>query len=345
VAGVLVLLALALSGCATEVLARKMVQAPNRNGAPRIATDPKAPFAKTYSHAFRVHVGPPAAELSVAVLEPGDYNLKYDLELKKAPGGGGTANYKINWSFPAPDAPRLRPKATVFLLHGILVSKEYMIHWALFLAQKGYRTVIVDLRGHGQSTGEWITFGAVERTDMKQVLDELGRRGLADGPVGVLGVSYGAAVGIDWAAIDPRVGSVVALEPFSDPRKAIVEFSRGYAPQQVKGISDAQFAVAEVRAAHIAGFSWDDADVLRSIARLRVPVLLFHGADDTWISPSHSQRLLASAPAGSRLEMEKGDNHLTLSIRLGPMADEADAWFDSHLGQPPARINSLDRAP
>jgi pimeloyl-ACP methyl ester carboxylesterase len=337
-AGLLVLLAAGLSACADAVLARRIVQAPNKGGPPRIVRDPKTAelFARTYSQAWRVRVGPPEAELAVALVEPGNYALKENFKVTDNPDGSGKLEYSLNWTFPAPDAPKARPKATVVLLHGILVSKEYMVHWALYLGQKGYRTVLVDLRGHGGSTGNWITFGAVERNDMRQVLDELQRRGLADGPVGVLGVSYGAAVAIDWAAIDPRVGSLVLLEPFSDPRKAIVEFSRGYAAKESKGISDAQFASAEARASLMARFSWEDADDLRSIRLLRMPVLIFHGGKDTWVPLAHSERLMAAAPPGSRLRVLPDDNHLTLSTRLDPIAPEVAEWLDSHLGGRPA---------
>jgi pimeloyl-ACP methyl ester carboxylesterase len=334
-AGLLALLSAALSGCAGLVLANRIVQAPNRNGAPRMVRDPKAAelFGRTYAQAWRVRVGPPPAELSVAVIEPGNYELKEDIKLTNNPDGSGRMDYSINWAFLAPDSPKMKARATLVLLHGVLVSKEYMLHWAIYLAQKGYRTVIVDLRGHGASTGKWITYGAVERTDMRQVLDELRRRGLANGSVGVLGVSYGAAVALDWAAIDARVGSVVVLEPFSDARKAIVEFSRGYDAKDVKGITDAQFASAELEASRIAGFKWEDADDMRSIRRLRVPVLIFHGRKDTWIPPAHSDRLMAAAPPGSRLRILPNDNHLTLSTRLDPIAPEVAEWFGDHLGE------------
>ena len=335
------ILGLALSGCATHILARKIVQAPNTQGA-RKPEDPKrvALFNSAYSQVFSVAVGPPAAHLSVAVVEPGDYDLKYSLELIPNPRGGGRANYKISWDALAPGAPGVRPKATLVLLHGILVNKEFMVHWALYLAQKGYRTVLVDLRGHGKSTGDWITFGSVEREDLKQVLNELRRRGLASGPVGALGVSYGAVMALDWAAIDPRVASIVALEPFSDPRKAIVEFSRSYAAEQVVGITDAQFASAEAEAAQLAHFKWADADVLDSVRRLRVPVLFYHGGQDTWIPPAHSERLMAVAPPGSRLQILPDDNHITLSIRLDPIAQDVAAWFDAHLPAAPAHAGS-----
>jgi pimeloyl-ACP methyl ester carboxylesterase len=332
-AAIVALLSLSLSGCVSTLLAKRIVQAPNRRGVPQMTKDPKAveSLAKTYAQTWRIRVGPPAAELAVAVVDPGDYQLKHQLDVKPNPAGSGSMNYNIGWQFRSAAAPAIKPKATIVLLHGIMVTKEYMIHWALYLAQQGYRTVLVDLRGHGRSTGEWITFGAIEAKDLKQVMDELQRRGLAAGRVGVLGVSYGAVVGLEWAALDLRVGTVVALEPYSNAQQAIREFSRGFYAQQMKGITDAQFASAEAKAAHLAGFTWADADVLRSIERLHAPVLFYHGEDDTWIPPAHSEKLMAVAPAGSRRVLLPEDNHLTLAVRLDPIAPEVTAWFDAHL--------------
>jgi pimeloyl-ACP methyl ester carboxylesterase len=337
-AAILALLSLILSGCVSTLLAKRIVQAPNRRGVPQMTKDPKAVefLAKTFAQTLRIPVGPPPAELAVAVVEPGDYQLKHQLDVKRNPDGSGSINYKIEWKFRPTDAPAIKPKATIVLLHGIMVTKEYMIHWALYLAQQGYRTVLVDLRGHGRSTGEWIAFGAIEAKDLKQVMDELQRRGLGEGPVGVLGVSYGAVVGLEWAALDPRVGTVVALEPYSNAQQAIMEFSRGFYAQQMKNIPDAQFASAEIGAAHLAGFKWADADVLRSVERLHAPVLFYHGKDDTWIPPTHSEKLMAVAPAGSRRVLLPDDNHLTLAVRLDPIAPEVTAWFDAHLATPAA---------
>ncbi len=322
-----------LPGCASSILARRMVTAPNRQSVPQVVGDPRVAerFDRTYAQAWRVPVGPPAAELSVAVIEPGDYQLKDTVETKFAPNGSGSLTYSINWAFRSAGAPTLQPKGTIVLLHGILVTKEYMIHWALDLAQRGYRTVLVDLRGHGRSTGHWITFGAVEAKDLKQVMDDLERRGVVAGSTGVLGISYGAVVALQWAALDPRVATVVALEPYSNPQQAIMEFSRGYFSREMKRIDDATFVAAEAKAAHLAGFAWADADVLHSVQRMRVPILFFHGQRDTWIPPIHSERLLAAAPAGSRRVLLPDDNHLTLAVRLEPLAPEVAAWFDAHL--------------
>lgn len=204
------------------------------------------------------------------------------------------------------------------------------MHWGLFLAQQGFRTVLVDLRGHGQSTGEWITFGATEAADLVKVMDELERRGLAPGGAAVLGLSYGAVMGMHWAARDPRVQAIVALEPFSDPRRAVLEFVHGFPPfkKQLAKIGEGTLNSAVTRAPALAHFSWGETSVFDSLKALRHPVLFFHGTDDTWIFPEHSQRLVELAPAGSRLILVPRDNHETLSARLDPIAFDVLEWLE-----------------
>src|SRR5207302_636031 len=96
---------------------------------------------------------------------------------------GAKENWTVNLSATPREktAPALNPKATIFLLHGVMMSKESMLHWGFYLAEKGYRIVLVDLRGHGQSTGDVITYGAYEGDDLSQVLDELSQRKLIAG--------------------------------------------------------------------------------------------------------------------------------------------------------------------
>ncbi|MBC7367043.1 MAG: alpha/beta fold hydrolase [Undibacterium sp.] len=323
-----------LTGCVSDLLARKIVTAPNRQGAPWPAKGSEAVerFDQTYAQQWRVPAGAPAVELAVAVVEPGDYAFRYGAMIETRKDGRRVPKYSADWKPRSADAPVVAARGTIVILHGFLVTRETMMHWALFLAQQGFRAVLVDLRGHGQSTGEWITFGANEAGDLVKVMDELQHRDLAPAGVGVLGSSYGAVMALHWAARDARVKAVVALEPFSDPREAVTEFAHGFPPfkQQIGGVGAETFATALQRAAGLGGFAWSEVNVLESVRRLRWPVLFFHGADDTWIAPEHSRRLLAVATAGSRLVVVPGDNHETLSARLDPISYDVLEWFEQH---------------
>jgi len=328
--------ALASAGCASALLAPKIVTAPNTAGGagPAFAsTNPEAriALARLYARTLRVPVpGPPAAEIAIGVIEPGDYRHEYELMVQSADPSKPRYAVTTRWEPLPAGAPRLEPKGTIVLLHGFWLSREAVLHWAIHLAQAGYRTVPVDLRGHGASTGPWVTFGARETGDLAAVLTELQRQGLAENRIGVLGISYGAAIGLLWAAHDERIGPVVALEPYSDPRIAIRQYARAMlSPAVNRSLSDRTIASATTRAARLAGFAWEQVEVDDAVARLRSPVLLIHGAADTVIPPDHSRRLRDVAPEGSRLIETPGDDHFSLSMRLDGLSAEVVAWFDA----------------
>lgn len=324
------------SGCMTErALAKRIVRAPNQQGVPK-ALKQAATFGAQYLPHWRVAVGPPTAELAVAVVEPRDYQLKFELkeepDPKKPEGHVMSVSFHFDLTPPPGETPApVKPKGTLVLLHGIMMNKESMLMpWGLYFAEKGYRVVIVDLRGHGGSTGDWIGYGAWEAADLRKVADELQRRGLMTDRVGVFGISYGATMALRWAAQDSRVAAIVALAPFSDARRAIVEFARGVMPKLATKIGDAQFAAAEERAASVAGFGWSDTDVPGAMQKIHAPVLFYHGRFDDWVSPRHSAELMRLAPEGSRRQLLR-DNHLSLTFRLEPIGAQALAWFDTHL--------------
>lgn len=324
-------------GCVSAMLAPKIVTAPNSAGAPPLFAidrpEARVALAQLYARTLRVSVpGPPAAEIALSVVEPGDYHLEHSLAVE--PAADGKPAYVVNshWEPLSPGAPAIPAAGTIVLLHGFWMSREAVLHWGVRLAQAGFRTVAVDLRGHGSSTGPWVTYGAVEVSDLAAVLDRLQADGLAGSRIGVLGVSYGAAIGIQWAARDSRVGALVALEPYADPQLAIRQYARAMlSPTANRALSDRTIRAATGRAARLAGFAWSDVDVKSATSRLRVPVLLIHGGNDALIPVEHSRALSRLAPAGSRLIEVPGANHFSLSMQLEGCADEVEAWFRTDL--------------
>lgn len=336
------LVLLSTSGCISSILAKTVIRAPNKDNKPWAARDEayRARLAKIYAEEFTVAVWPHSAELSVAVIQPGDYQLSYRVFLKENQAGKKRIASEIKWDRPDPEAtPVTWNRKTVLVLHGYRDSKENVLHWALTLAEAGYRAVLVDFRGHGRSTGDVISYGAFEAPDLKQVLNVLEERKLFTDQIGVLGVSYGASVGLLLAAQDERVGTVVGLEPYSSAATGVVEFARGVAPSRTKSISDEAFQKGLELAELKGGFRWSDADVLAQSASIKVPILLFHGDKDTWLSPDNSRRLKENAPVDSKLGIIKGYNHLLLSLHLEPIREPVIDWFNEYFNPVSAYIN------
>jgi pimeloyl-ACP methyl ester carboxylesterase len=350
VAACLLAIFLTGTGCVNTALTRAITEAPNLRDKPRMLRSYRAGQLQksdaTYAFALRIPVGPPLAALSVAVINPGNYQVVASVGHGEFKDGVAPVWPQTDWTIPAqPLKPQSAPKATVILLHGFQDSKEDMIHWALYLAQHGYRTVLVDLRGHGRSTGNWIGYGAFEARDLKQVIDELERRQLVAGRIGILGISYGASVGLQLAGLDKRVEAVVALEPFSDPRTAVREFARAVVPGFVKGWTDQDFLVAEDRASQLAGFSWSDANVKTAVAETEAPIAYISADNDHWISPQNTQKLAEltrGIHAVETVHFQKSgiEDHVLLSWLLEPMSPGVLTWFDECLTKPSAGLKA-----
>jgi pimeloyl-ACP methyl ester carboxylesterase len=330
--GLVLCCALLAAGCVSSMLARKVVAAPNKSGVKAMFSDSplvaQAPGA--FSATWKVRAPGPPADITVASIEPGDYGFEYDLKLSYAAGRAPRIDHLRGWWLPAGQATlREAPaRGTLLLLHGYLQDKRFLTPWAIRLAEEGYRCVVVDLRGHGESTGRHISFGAFEAADLSAVIDDLGRRGWDVSRVGLLGVSYGASVALLTAGRDPRVRAVVAFEPFSSAATAVPELMRAAFASQARGLTDRQFAAAHVKQARIAGFDWSQADIPAALAKTRAPILFLHGEADHWLSPGHSRTLAQLAPAGSKLLLVPDDNHVTLPMQLARFELEVIGWFD-----------------
>jgi dipeptidyl aminopeptidase/acylaminoacyl peptidase len=164
------------------------------------------------------------------------------------------------------------------------------------------------------------------------VIDALQERGLASGPIGAYGVSYGATTSIHLAAIDPRVRAVVAVEPFSVLRAEVPHFGRALVPGGVF-IPDELAQRRLDEAGRLAGFDPDRSDAVDAIRRTRAQVLIAHGTWDYVTPYGQSVLLNRAAPDHSELVTVPHCGHTGLWLDLtGALGDRAVQWFDRWLG-------------
>jgi len=293
-------------GCAS-VLGPAIVCPPNRVVPLGAESNPLPPLESRagIDRNFRVPVGDGKTSLSVSVLEP--------------------------------DKGYAEPKGTVLVIHGIYARSFWMMRSARMLAGAGYRAVLVDLRGHGRSSGEWLGYGVHEAKDLSAVIDELERRGLVTGKIGVFGVSYGATTSIHLAGHDPRVAAVVAVAPFCNMREEVPHFGRVMVPGVGWAIPEKGYQQAIDEAGRLGGFDPDRASALEAVRRTRAPVLIVHGTHD-WVVPhEHGERLEQAAPDHTKLVSVPWHGHITAWLDpTGRVSRETRAWFDRWLAASPA---------
>jgi hypothetical protein len=152
------------------------------------------------------------------------------------------------------------------------------------------------MRRHGDSEGDYCTYGYYEKHDVSALIDKI--RPEADEPVAqeleyhgtgiiLLGVSMGAAIAIQTAAIDRRVARVIAVAPFYDLFSIVLD-------HQIRrfGIkSKLLLKLVLMRAERIANFKSSEVSPADDIGKINVPILIVHGTEDKTVRSEYSQRL------------------------------------------------------
>jgi len=280
---------------ASDAVAFAMALAPNAMRSARPSAPPPALLGRTVKERF-VHVGPNPARLSVWVVDP----------------------------------RAAEPRGTVVMLHGIRMERSSLSGMAEALCEAGYRAVMIDLRGHGASSGRYLTYGQDESRDVMQVLDALEAGGTRLGSVAVFGFSYGAAVSLDVAARDPRVRTAIAVSPFASVREVVRDYQANYLRGPLKWLPDSWFQAALDDAGRISSFDPDRAGPENSIAGGSAPLLLLHGDADQQVRLRHSMRLGALAGARAKLVVVPGATHDSVLSRP-VVKSETLAWLERHL--------------
>jgi len=104
-----------------------------------------------------------------------------------------------------------RNRAAVVLVHGFAGNRTQLLFEARVLARAGYGVLLFDLRAHGESEGDRVTWGDRERHDVTAALDFVSARADVDpARLGLFGFSMGGTTSLLVASSDARVKAVVA---------------------------------------------------------------------------------------------------------------------------------------
>lgn len=335
----LLVLVLGTAGCG-QFVARRMAQSPNTypklfGGMARTQLAFDQNLLTNFPPRTLV-VGPPKAQLSYRIVEPGDFQVEVTSTnwLKR---GREHSSFSFRTRSPGvTNAWTASPRGTVLLLHGYGLAEFAMVPWALRLAEEGWRCVLVDLRGHGKSTGRRIYYGVLETHDLGQLLDELERAEQTSGPVAIIGESYGASLALRLKSVDRRIGSVVAIAPYGELTDVVLNICDEYADWLPKGLVKSGLkklpVLLKVEAAEL--------DTTTVLDRTPVAALFVAGGGDRIAPVIDVRKLFGRAAPGSEMVVVAGASHEAVPYHFDELLPSVLAWLNERNGSLRAEVGN-----
>ncbi len=220
--------------------------------------------------------------------------------------------------------------ATIILQHGYESNRDEMLDEAALLIANGYGVAMIDVRAHGESGGEMISFGGHEMKDLDALYNYLLLQPDVDpNKIGILGNSMGGSLVIQYAAQNPNINAVVAVSAFSsidDTVQTSVEHFTNL-PGWLFGRPMIWFAEQEV------GFSVDTVAATGKIGQISPrPVFLLQGGEDVVVDPASGRRLYEAANEPVDLWYDEGLAHVEfISAYPIEFEERVVGFFDTHL--------------
>ena len=172
----------------------------------------------------------------------------------------------------------------------------------------GHNVLLVDQRGHGGSHGKTVSFGLHERFDCVDWVNYAVDRFGEDVRIAIVGISMGAATVLyaSELGLPPQVRGIIADCPFSSAAEVIKKTASelGY-PTKLA------FPFARLGGVIFGGFDVCARTPLEAVRNANIPLLLFHGKDDTLVPYEMSVELAEAYGDDCRLELFDGAAHGT----------------------------------
>jgi len=202
-------------------------------------------------------------------------------------------------------------KANVILLHGMHgMDATSLFNYAKFLHEANYSVICVDMRAHGKSGGDALSFGYLEPLDVMAVISYIKENDdLNDKPIALYGLSMGGSVAINAAAVSEDIHSVIAVSPFESIQAQVRDY------MSASGAGDV-FIDSFMPAINLVLRTKFDINPKKDspIAKIQgvdVPILFMHGDMDSQTNYNQSKMLYEACPSQNKeLKVIEGCEHL-----------------------------------
>lgn len=197
--------------------------------------------------------------------------------------------------------------ASIVLIHGIGGCKEHFTDLAIDLSNKGFDCWLFDNRAHGESGGQFSTYGYKEKEDISLIIDEI-KRDNSESKIGVWGNSLGGAIAIQAIENDKRIRFGIIESTFTDLNQIVYDYQKRYTYNfGLRWMCDLTLSKAET----IADFQASEVKPINSVKNITQPILIAHGNNDKNIKFKYGKALYENLASKDKefVEVDKAGHY------------------------------------
>lgn len=204
--------------------------------------------------------------------------------------------------------PQGDKKKAVICFHGY-TSQGMSDYCALsdYYLRHGYSLLLVDQRAHGESEGEYIGFGCLDRIDACAWIDWMIEECGKDVQIVLHGISMGGSTVLmaSGLALPPQVKGIVSDCAFTSPKEVFthVLHSMYHIP------AFPMMQITDYVNKKKAGYGLDECNAAREVRKAKLPILLIHGDADAFVPCSMCDEIEANCASKTTKLIVKGAAH------------------------------------
>ncbi len=176
-----------------------------------------------------------------------------------------------------------------------------------YFLKHGYAILMPDARAHGESEGEYIGFGCLDRKDAKGWIDWMIRECGEDVEIMLFGTSMGGATVLMTSGLElpDNVKGIVSDCGFTSPKEVFTHvLNNMYHLPAFPAIQGADLINRK-----LAGYGMDECNAKYEVQKAKVPILFIHGSADTFVPCSMCHEIYENCRSPKRKLIVEGAAH------------------------------------
>ena len=194
--------------------------------------------------------------------------------------------------------------------------------------ERGHNVLLIDQRAHGQSEGNCLSFGILERRDCRCWVNYINRRCGEETKIILVGISMGAATVMMATELNlpENVVGVVADCGYSSPEKIIRKVMKDMKIPQIF------YPVVAASAKVYGHFDLSESTPTKAMSKCKIPVVFVHGEADEFVPYEMTLENYEACASKKALVSVPGAGHgLSYMVNLEAYRAGVDTFLDEIL--------------